>query len=162
MQKQLNPQLFGPVSQISPRIIEPAPQSQWVEIERKVAEQKVQLQSLMDQWSSSVAQINEFIRSTQARFEKIQQQLIKLEQNDQLLNLEAAQKFAQIQNRIGERKTMDLKIQEMVDRHNTVIRGFEVRVNQMQKMLAEKEAAMVSAQASLNEAKMELARLKRM
>ncbi|MFN7825754.1 MAG: hypothetical protein ACK5P6_10380 [Pseudobdellovibrionaceae bacterium] len=162
MQKQLNPQLFGVSSQASPRTIEPSPQAQWIELERKVAEQKVQLQALMDQWSSSVAQINEFIRSTQAKFEKVQQQIVKLEQNDQLLNLEAAQKIAQIQNRLGERKTMDLKIQEMVDRHNTVIRGFEVRVNQMQKMLADKEAAMISAQAALNEAKLEISRLKRL
>jgi muramoyltetrapeptide carboxypeptidase LdcA involved in peptidoglycan recycling len=71
------------------------------------------------------------------------------------------QKVSAVLNQLGERKTMEMKMQEVVDRHNSVLRGFEQRLNQMQKVISDKEAQMIHAQAALNEAKMEIARLKR-
>jgi len=42
-----------------------------------------------------------------------------------------------------------------------VIKSFEVRLNHMQRLLADKENQMAASQAALNEAKMEISRLKR-
>jgi hypothetical protein len=163
MQKELNPELFGERPAKS-RVLETGSASQATHLhslEQKVQETRMQVQQMSENLAKVVAQINEFIRGSQTKFDRVHQAIQRLEQNDQALNLEAAQKISQIHNRLGERRTMDLKIQEMIDRHNTVLRGFEVRLGQMQKILMEKESQLISSQAALNEAKMEIARLKR-
>ena len=45
---------------------------------------------------------------------------------------------------------------------NDYDKSFEVRMHHLQRLLSDKEAQLVGAQASLNEVKMELARLKRL
>lgn len=160
MQKELNPELFGE-NQTKSRVFEPPAANQVNLLEQRVAESRVQIQQLSENLAKVVSQINEFIRNSQSKFERMNQAIARLEQNGQALNIEAAQKINQIHNRLGERKTMDLKIQEMIDRHNSVLRSFEVRLQQMQKILTEKEAQLVASQSALNETKMEIARLKR-
>ena len=160
MQKELNPELFGE-SPAKSRVFEQPAMNQVNVLEQKITETRQQVMAVNDNLAKVVGQINEFIRSSQAKFDRINQALQKLEANDQALNIEAAQKITQIHNRLGERKTMDLKVQEMIDRHNSVLRSYEVRLTQMQKLLSEKEAQLVSAQSALNETKMEIARLKR-
>ena len=165
MQKELNPELFGEKITKS-RVVDNSqsqnPNSPFLAMESKIAETRAQLHQLGESLTSVVSQVNEFIKGSHGKFEKLNQAVQQLEQNDHVINLEAAQKISQVSAKLGERKTMDLKIQEMIDRHNGVLRSFEVRFNQMQKLMADKEALLVSAQAALNEAKMEISRLKRL
>lgn len=160
MQKELNPELFGE-SHAKSRVFEPQAINNVSVLEQKVAETRQQIHQVSENLNKIVGQINEFIRNSQNKFDRLAQSIQKLEQNDQVLNMEAAQKISQLHSRLGERKTTDLKIQEMIDRHNNVLRSFEVRLSHMQKILNEKDAQVISAQAALNEAKMEIARLKR-
>ena len=165
MQKELNPELFGEnlaKSRVVDNVQSQPPNGPLLAMEGKIAETRSQLHQLGESLTSVVNQVNEFIKGSQGKFERLNQVVKRLEQNDQAINLEAAQKISQISSRLGERKTMDLKIQEMVDRHNSVLRSFEVRFNQMQKLMSDKEAMLVSAQAALNDAKMEISRLKRL
>jgi chromosome segregation ATPase len=160
MQKELNPELFGE-SHAKSRVFEQPAANQMGVIEHKLAETRAEVRQMSENLAKVVGQINEFIRGSSAKFDRINQILQKLEQNDQALSMEAGQKINQLHNRLGERKTMDLKIQEMMDRHNSVLRSFEVRLAQMQKLMTEKEAQLVASQSALNETKMEIARLKR-
>jgi hypothetical protein len=82
--------------------------------------------------------------------------------DDVAFAMESGQKISQLNQKLTERKSLEMKVQEMVDRHNNVIKSFEVRMGQLQKLLAEKDAMLVSAQATLNDAKMEITRLKRL
>ena len=54
-----------------------------------------------------------------------------------------------------------MKIQELVDRHNSIIRNFENRLLSMQRLVSEQEMTLHNAQAALDEARNEIARLKR-
>jgi len=161
MQKELNPELFGE-SVGKSRVFEAPAQNHLNVLEQKILENRSQIHNLAENVNKIVSQINEFIKSSQVKFDRIQQALQKLDQNDQALSLDATQKITALHTRLGERKSMDYKIQEMMDRHNSVLRSYEVRMNQLQKLVSEKEAQMISAQSALNETKMELARLKRM
>lgn len=161
LQKQLNPELFGDISGSKPRVMDVPAANQAFVTEQRVADIKVHVAKLTESFSRVVGQMNEFMKNTQGKFETVQQTLHKLEQNDQLLNMETAQRINHIQNKMAERHQMDMKVQEMIDRHNSVLRSYELRMNQMQKMMAEKEATLISAQGALNEAKMEIMKLKR-
>lgn len=160
MQKELNPELFGE-SHAKSRVVEAPPVNQMHLLEQKLIETRAQVHQMGENLARVVSQINEFIRSSQTKFDRLNQAIQRLEQNDQALAGEVSQKVNMMHTRLSDRKTMDMKIQEMVDRHNSVLRGFELRMAQMQKILTEKEAQLVATQSALNETKMEIARLKR-
>lgn len=167
MQKELNPELFGEKKSPTPTrreaMMPPAPSTDptYLNTDRQIFELKSQLLSVNDQLSKLTQALNEANKNSHSRMERFQQNLSRLETNHNGLALEAGQKIQQINNKLSERKALDTKIQEMVDRHNNVIKSFEVRLNHMQKLLAEKEAQTAAAYTALNEAKMEIARLKR-
>lgn len=166
MNKELNPELFGEKKVIKTPALEnpismgPAG-TNYLNTDRQIFELRAQNQTLADQLNKVVATVNEMIKTSNIKFDKQAALLSRLEQSHNGLANEASQKITQLAQRVNERKSLDLKVQEMVDRHNNVIKSFEVRMNHLQKLLAEKEAQMISAQAALNEAKMEIARLKR-
>lgn len=166
MNKELNPELFGEKKVAkTPALENPISMgtagNNYLNTDRQIFELRAQNQTLADQLNKVVATVNEMIKTSNMKFDKHAALLSRMEQSHNGLANEAGQKITQLAQRVNERKSLDLKVQEMVDRHNNVIKSFEVRMNHLQKLLAEKEAQMISAQAALNEAKMEIARLKR-
>lgn len=168
MQKELNPDLFGESSVMKTRMVEPAnPAStlsfqQVMQNDQKLGEIRAQVNGVTDQMGRLVAQVNEYMKASQIKFEKVHAALGQLEKNDQALALDNGHKLTQLNQKLGERKTLDLKIQEMIDRHNSVLKSYELRLSQLQKLIAEREQQINATQAALNEAKMEIARLKRL
>ncbi len=167
MNKELNPDLFGekkisksPTMESSAGMASAA--NSYLNTDRQIFELKAQNQALADQVNKIVGTVNELIKTSNIKFEKQHHLLQRLEQSHNGLATEAGQKITQLSQRVNERRSVDMKVQEMVDRHNNVIKSFEVRMNHLQKLLAEKEGQMISCQAALNEAKMEIARLKRL
>jgi chromosome segregation ATPase len=167
MQKELNPELFGDKkNSMSGRregLIPPPPNNDpsHLNTDRQIFEIKSQMMSMNDQLSKLTSALNEANKTTTGKFERTQAAITRVETSHNGLALEAGQKIQQINAKLAERKALDAKIQEMVDRHNNVIKSFEVRLNHMQRLLAEKENQMAASQAALNEAKMEISRLKR-
>lgn len=167
MHKELNPELFGEKKISKSTGLEGTSTlgsgaGSYLNTDRQIFEIKAQNQALVDQMNKIVGTVNELIKSTNTKFERQQALVSRLEQSHNGLATEAGQKITQLSQRVNERKSLDLKVQEMVDRHNNIIKSFEVRMNHLQKLLAEKEAQMISSQTALNEAKMEIARLKRL
>jgi chromosome segregation ATPase len=165
MQKELNPELFGAGPAGTTRFHEASPPSalrQNQQLEEKMAEMRRQLQFSLDQMAGMAQQVNEFIQISQGRLDRTQGAVKALESQAQMSQAESAQKFTNLHQRLNERKSMDAKMQELIDRHNQVLRSYEVRMSQLQHLVSEKEHQMAQAQALLNEAKMELARLKRL
>ncbi|MGZ5279987.1 MAG: hypothetical protein ACXWC9_08600, partial [Pseudobdellovibrionaceae bacterium] len=112
MQKELNPELFGE-SVGKSRVFEAPAQNHINVLEQKILENRSQIHNLAENVNKIVSQINEFIKSSTVKFDRIQQALQKLDQNDQALSLDATQKITTLHTRLGERKSMDYKIQEM-------------------------------------------------
>lgn len=166
MQKELNPELFGEkkVAKSSPAdtAANLGNNSNYLNTDRQIFELRSQNQNLHNQLEKIVGSVNEWIKTSNVKFEKQAALLTRLEQSHNGLATEAGQKISMLSAKVNERRALDMKVQEMVDRHNNIVKSFEVRMNHLQKLLAEKEAQMIASQAALNEAKMEIARLKRL
>lgn len=173
MRKELNPELFG-VQHMPKGLSTDTGLSGYVQSEgdpgvtlvkdheAKIQELKQQLHRQAEQFSSWASQITEFVKGTHLKFERLQQHISRLEQNHHQLQTEVTQKISHIQSKLGERKSIDQKTNEMVDRHNSVLRSYEVRMSQLQRLISERESQVVQAQSALNETKMEITRLKRL
>lgn len=167
MQKELNPELFGEKKSSTPSrresLIPPAPSTDpaYLNTDRQIFEIKSQIMNMNEQLNKLTQALNESNKTSNGKFDRLQQAQTRLETSHNGLAVEAGQKIQQINAKLAERKALDAKIQEMVDRHNNVIKSFEVRLNHMQRLLAEKDTQLAASQAALNETKMEIARLKR-
>lgn len=157
--RELNADLFGGSaggSANGTEIVNPL-----LPLEASILEVRKDVQGFKDQISQLVRQVNEALGSLHQKLESSHQLAQKNEQDKDLLKLELAQKFHQTQVRLGEFEGIEEKVQDMMDRHNTMIKTFEVRIQQLQKLVAEKDAQVAAAQAALNSTIMDLARMRR-
>lgn len=165
MDKELSPELFGdssPLRRRSEARETAAADPGFLDLDRQVLELRQQMARAGEETAKLSSRLQETMKDNQLRMDRLTQQLQRLELSHNGLVNEAGQRITMINQRLSERKSMDQKIQELMDRHAQTIKSFEVRMQQMQRMLAEKESQMMGAQAALNEAKMEIARLKRL
>lgn len=107
-------------------------------------------------------EIMEIQKASKLRSDRYNISLQRLEaQQNQMAN-DIAEKFALLLQKMNEQKKYDQKVQDIVDRHNNLLKGYEVRLNQMQKLLMQKEQDYVEAVTALKELKAEIGRLKRL
>lgn len=171
MQKELNPNLFqfqtqhskGQIDFVEAKaatVIAPSqPSAAAIAIQSEYHKQLLALQEQVEKLSHTFVESQ---KNTQLKIDRCQYQVGRLENQQNQSSAEVNAKIHHLSQRNMERQNIDIKVQEMIDRHNSVVKTFEVRLNQLQKLLAEKEAQYRAVQASLSEAKMEIMRLKRL
>jgi DNA repair exonuclease SbcCD ATPase subunit len=173
MKKELNHELFRDTQTSSQQTnssmtwIEPAaatstPDPRIFNHDLQISELKQHVYNLHEQMMKLASQSAELMKSSQMKFERLAQAVTRIESTQLNLSQEMSQKVATLSGRLNERKSIDGKVQEMVERHHQMLRGYEARLNQVQRLLTEKESQALSSQAALNEARMEIARLKRL
>ncbi|RYZ75470.1 MAG: hypothetical protein EOP05_07740 [Proteobacteria bacterium] len=182
--RELNPQLFGaPTQSVEPGKLAADPRvpvssvmgSPAEEPNRRVPYAPVDVKALeanlanlrgsvlgMEKRTETLAfKMEELARTVHARLERFSQAIVRVEDSQNKSHQESAQKFAMVAAKVNERKISDMKIQELVDRHNSIIRNFENRLLSMQRLVSEQEMSLHNAQAALDEARNEISRLKR-
>lgn len=165
MQRELNPELFGEkrLSADAPTFIsELISEPHFLDVDRQILELKAQLQKSEENHRLQQTQWSDSMKTSNLKLERLQQLMARLENSHNGLAQEIGSRLTQMQQRIVERASYDEKTQEMIDRHNHVIKSFEVRMNQMQKLIQEKEVILNSTLQALNDCKHEIARLKRL
>lgn len=89
--------------------------------------------------------------STNSRFERVQGSQGRMEEAVKRVVQEFSEKFSTVLSRLTERKGSDAKMEELVNRHNQIVQGFEVKLNQMQKVIGEQELKLLSYQSTLKD-----------
>lgn len=92
---------------------------------------------------------------------KMQNQMLerKFEQiSAQYQNL--SDKFVVLAGKANERRVSEAKVSELIDRHNSLIMGFENRMTHLTRIMSEQEMKLFSATAALEDARREIARLR--
>lgn len=151
----------------SPPQTRPGAQIPYPPIDLKVVEAQIQqIKAVLQQYERRLDQLsarqNEISRDSQSRLDRFEQQLIRLEDGISRLTTDTSQRLASLAGRVNERKVTDSKVQELMDRHNLMLRNFENRLSSMQKLASDQEQALLSAFAALEDARAELSRLKRL
>jgi chromosome segregation ATPase len=182
MHRELNPQLFGtqaPAEKIGQTVDQthpahsimgknpenpgaggklPYPSIDIKAIEHQVATLRLALMQMEKRTEAVSSKIDELGRGVHARLERFSQAITRVEDIQSQNQQDATGKFAQIAARVNERKVTDSKVQELIDRHNTIIRNFENRLLSLQRIVTEQEMALHNAQAALEESRAELSK----
>jgi len=127
-------------------------------LEHQINSLKVALIQAEKRAEGMTAKIEEVARTVHMRLERFSQALIRLEEMHNSFKQETTGKLAQIVAKVNERKVNDTKVQELIDRHNMIVRNFENRLLSLQRLVSEQEMALHNAQAALEEARVELAK----
>jgi DNA polymerase II small subunit/DNA polymerase delta subunit B len=161
MDKQLNPALFSAntsekVSDSKSWYIDPASS---LRFDRPI--DRTELKKMEDRCEVINDRVSETIKTSSLKSEKVGQRVAQVESRVEALAQEIRSKYAQLSGRVTERNLMETEVQSMLDRHNQVVRNFENRMVQMQRLVENQQMLLMNSQAALEEARRELSRLKR-
>ena len=161
MEKQLNPALFNAnssdkVSDSKSWYIDPASA---LRFDRPI--DRAELKKIEERFEVVNDRVTEMIKTSTLKGEKVSQRVAQAEGRIETLAQEIRSKYAQLSGRVTERNLMETEVQSMLDRHNQVVRNFENRMTQMQRLIENQQMLLMNSQAALEEARRELARLKR-
>lgn len=166
MQKQLNPDLFGNDSQMGFVSNEransnPASFDHILNLDNKMADLRVQLTQIKEAVSQLKSDQQITQKSNQGQMEQMLRAIKILEQNDQTLAQQNQMKNQHLSQKLADYKNIEVKLKEMMDRHQMVLRSYDLKIQQLQQLMHDKENLIISFQGSLQEARNEIARLKR-
>lgn len=105
--------------------------------------------------------VEEMVSQNKGRFERVQSAFQRQNEMIQGAFADVNAKMAQVVSKVNERKVSDGVVKEMVERQASLVQTFEVRMQQLQRVINEQEMQLMSARAELKEALQELARLKK-
>ena len=167
--KQINPDLFGelvaPPPKPSEQVLSPLSfglASEPMDLDWQVQNNEKNIKQIKEQMNGILAQNQESSQNQKLKIDRLQQSLGRLEQSHNGFVQEVSEKMHGFLQKVAEQKKYDQKVQDLVDRHSSLLKGYEVRMSQLQKLLAQKEVEIIEMQTLLNETKMEISRLKRL
>lgn len=104
----------------------------------------------------------ELSKTNKQRFERVQGHFQSQNERIQSGFNDVNSKIAQVVSRVNERKVSEGVVKEMVERQASLIQTFEVRMQQLQRVISEQELQLMNARSELKEALQELSRLKKL
>lgn len=118
-----------------------------------------ELESRIEQMSTKS---EDMMNGNKQRFERVQGHFHRHAEMIQTGLGDVNTKVAHLASRVNERRVSENQIKELVERHQQVVQNFEIRMQQMQKIMSEQEMQLMNARAEIKEAVREMARLKKL
>jgi len=105
--------------------------------------------------------LQELGSSSKLRFERVQNHIQRQTEGVQGQFGDIHAKIAQLLSKVNESRLAEGRIQEIVDRHSQVVQSFEVRIQQLKKLITEQELQLSASRSELKDALKEISRLKK-
>jgi len=106
--------------------------------------------------------IEELTKLINMKTERIAVKQKMMEERQEDTAQDTQKKFISLMARHGDLPKVEFKIQEMIERHNQVVRMFENRLTQMKRVIDEQNMQLLKTAAEFDEARREISRLKRL
>lgn len=165
MQKELNPQLFPkPTRLTAEEMMSPPVEAMLNKVVTAAEEVQVlrrQVLRLQEQVTKLSSMFVEQNKSQILKADRWMQALNRLEQSQASYAKENNEKIAQLSSRLTEKRGMELKAHELVEQQNNMLKSFEDRFQKLQKANSEKDIQINMITGQLQEAIIELNRLRR-
>lgn len=144
---------------------EPVPhflrEEDWKLMQTQVEELKRRSKDQDETLESTNRKLNELATASKVRIERLSAATMRLEEYVKSSMQELNAKLATVMSKVNERKLSENQIQELIDRHTHIVRNFEVRLNQLQKVVSDQEMQIMNSREAVQEAQREMARMKR-
>jgi hypothetical protein len=120
------------------------------------------IQSSPAEAPSTSSDVLEFINESKLKMNRLAQKMIHFEDRFEGLTQEVRTGNAKLSSRFTERGLAETKIEALIERQNSIINSFEKRMTQMGKTLEEAQLQLLRTQSALEDARKEIAKLKKL
>lgn len=169
MARELNPEIFGETRKAaasSPSDIVVAPsfleEDEWKAQLNLVEQLRRKIKELESRLELENVKISDLANASKLRMDRLASSCQRMEELLKSTIYDLNEKYAQVASRMNERKINETKVEEMVNRHSHVVHNFEVRMNQLQKIISEQELQIIHTRTALADAQRELSKLKKL
>ena len=161
MHRRLNPQIFEEGAGSLP-----AEEPSFSAVTQKRLENEVfGLKKTVSQPESQVevlrGQVSQLANNSEQKVDTLSRALAEIEKESRDQDLHLSQELRQLEERVTERRVIDGKIENMVDRYNTSLQQFENRLTSLQKVISEKEMTLMKYNSAIEQIFKELEKLKK-
>ena len=138
---------------------------------QKTIVQKVQIQEMFDPTPAAYAQNNqgsansnvmEFLNESKLKMNRMAQRMANFEERIDGISQEMRTTHSKLSSRFTERGLAEHKIEALIERQNSVINSFEKKMTQMSKVIEDSNLQLLRTQSALEDARREIAKLKRL
>lgn len=111
---------------------------------RKIRDLEIQVHTLTQR-------VDQLMLALEQKSTQHQHAIRNLEGNSKSAIQEIARNQTVMAQKAAERRLLDAKTEELLDRHNQVVQNFELRMNNLQKVTSEQEVKLMAYQATIDE-----------
>ena len=111
-----------------------------------------EMAQLKEQLLKTQVSMKEMSKAYEFKMERLTKAVKVQEETLMYLKQEVARQYAEMRGRMNERRVSETKTHDLLDRHNMIVGQFEARMNQMKKVLEEKEMDSMRLRSELEEA----------
>ena len=130
--------------------------------EKEISGVRAQMKSLEERQAKVMRHLTQYLKTSQVSMERTSKRVLDMEERLQEREGEFERGWEEVQRALVEKRQFEQKVAEMIERHQAVVHQLEARLQQAQKILKEKEELIHSTRSALHEAKLEIAKLKRL
>jgi hypothetical protein len=163
MQKELNPNLFNvpiedPNAQLGSGLYFD-PSVNFRGTERTV--DRAEIKKMDDRFNQLNDHVQEAVKTMALKVDKVTLKSTQLDQRLESFVQDTRSKHAALAGKVTERSLIEGEVHSLLERHNLIVRSFETRLNQMQKVIENQQMQLMNSQAFIEEARRELAKFKK-
>lgn len=166
MSKEMHPELFHPLAENrlkldmeSEKVLKTIQNLEAMNAHRFAS--KEDLRAVQDRVFETMSQYAEQMKTLLLRTDRLTQRLGQLEAKIESQTQEFRQKVTSLSTRVTERGLMETEIQSLIEKHNSVVRSFENRISQLQRLAESQQLQLMNSASTLDEARREMSRLRR-
>ncbi len=159
MQRELQSELFKDENQ--PRTSKPSMGNPQADIDRKSRALTDNFEALSRRIETFETRFDQITKNITLRIERTMTMISHVQTQINHVQNDLNEKIVQLSAKINERRLMETRTEDLVERHNTVVKTLEARLTQMHRMLTEQESQLHGFSSALNEGRAEIRRLKR-
>jgi chromosome segregation ATPase len=163
MRRQIDPEFFKDTTALDDReeVYEPSPA--WAVI-KKLEDEVERLSQGQQKIALRISQLEsrweERLLSAIKKMEKLGHGLERMEEYISQFKKETLQMATQLNHKVSERRISDARLEDLLQRHNSVLQQFEARMMTFQKHLQDKDLQLINYAEGLKEARKEMAKIK--
>ncbi len=112
--------------------------------------------------AKGVAEQQEFMGEAKLKLNRTVQKLANMEERLETLGTEMRTNYSKLSGKVSEKAVSETRLESFMEKHNSVIQNFERKMAQMTKLLEDYQNKIMISNAVLEDARREIAKLKRM
>ncbi len=111
--------------------------------------------------AKEISEQQEFLGEAKIKMNRLAQKVMNIEERLEVLSTEMRTNYAKLAAKVSEKVVTETRVEAFMEKHNQVLQNFERKMGQMTKLLEDYQNKVMISNAALDDARREIARMKK-